>query len=193
MNQLSESIADYIIRYDSMNSTSREMLTYRLHSLCGMVVFSGVLLLTSGLLGWFPQACTFLAFFFSLRCCTGGFHLQSEAGCFVCSLVIALGCIGLASVLPKSALPYGVCILATLVAATAILVLSPVNHPNVHLSQREMKILKKRVAAVMLTQVALIVCMLFLSVPPPYFYTAGAAVILDAVLVSVAKLVKQEA
>lgn len=193
LNHLPESIADYIIRYDSMNSTSRDMLIYRLHSLCIMVFFSGVLLLISGLLGWFLQACIFLAFFFSLRCCTGGFHLQSETLCFVCSLVIAFGCIGISSVVPQSIFSYSAYVLIALVAITVILVLSPVNHPNVHLSQHEIKIAKKRVVAVLLVQVALIACMLFFSVSRPYFYIASSAIILDAVLITLAKLLKQEA
>ncbi len=76
-------LTDGLIRNRLLEEQDREIYEYGLGRLVGKAVSYTALLGLSLLIGTFVPGLWFLAFFFTLRGRTGGYHAATERGCFL--------------------------------------------------------------------------------------------------------------
>lgn len=123
---------------------------------------------------------------------TGGFHLNNADICFIASIMLVLGCVSISDYL-ASYFNESLYFFLFLISITlwAIIKMAPINHPNMHLNQKEYDALHKRIKEIALyTIIFSIVLCLFNSKCLIYVFSA---VHTDLILIIAAKIYKQEA
>ena len=122
---------------------------------------------------------------------TGGF-LNNADICFIASIMLVLGCVSISDYL-ASYFNESLYFFLFLISITlwAIIKMAPINHPNMHLNQKEYDALHKRIKEIALyTIIFSIVLCLFNSKCLIYVFSA---VHTDLILIIAAKIYKQEA
>lgn len=130
-----DTVSDFCIRHEIIKAEDIPMFRYCLEKR----LLSSLLLCPLFFLGiqWASVITTlsFLGAFSYLRSMTNGFHAAKPGTCFVFSVLIEL--LLFKCVIPQ--LNSYIVVISTLLSSIAICCLAPYNHPNMDLSQKEIK------------------------------------------------------
>ena len=157
------------------------------------LVEHGITIVTILLLGmifkqFIPTIC-FLIFFFALRKRTGGYHADKFWKCYLGTSIIYITVVVSASLLAeRSVLLYGLLFYAVIL----IEVIGTINHPNLALDTYELCEAKKAARLVVLLELIIILTFIWLGLDKLYICYMSISIILCAVLLLLAKIIKQE-
>ena len=139
MKKLSEWLTNCFLRHEIITAEQAEWCVYTLHKkLFTAVVFGWLLLLGTWAGGLWP-ALLFTCCFLFLRKRTNGYHAHTQLGCVAVSTVI--------EVLAMWMLPRFVFEVYTVILAGSficVLLLSPVNNKQIHLTEKELRAMRWR-------------------------------------------------
>lgn len=149
----------------------------------------GTILLISVLIEKLVPTAFFLLFFLSLRKRTGGYHMNTFFQCYLGTVVTYMLVLGLCMVLVDyPQLVFGL----LLVAICIVEVIGTVNHPNIHMDAVELSESKRAARILCAVEVCVIYTFTLLGADMMYVCHMAVAVILCAVLLLIAKILKQE-
>ena len=137
MYGLAEKLTDYLIKNEIKEEAKREECTYGFEMLFQKAIGYGTLLLLGSALYKFIPTVVFLLTFCTLRERTGGFHMRTETGCFIVSIVqfLLIMRLGEVSIIRLPFIQLGIVLISILI----IFLLAPLNHPNWNLNTEEVK------------------------------------------------------
>lgn len=135
-----------------------------------------------------PTIC-FLCFFLSLRKRTGGYHADKFWKCYLGTAITYIAVIEITKILSERPL-----IMYGLLLCSVILIelIGTVNHPNMDMNVYELQEAKKAARLVVLLETMVIISFVFLGFEVVYLSYMSVAIILCAVLLCFAKIIKQE-
>lgn len=135
-----------------------------------------------------PTVC-FLIFFFSLRKRTGGYHSKKFWQCYLATVLTYLGVLEAAPLLSQN--PN---IMYILLACSIILIelIGTVNHPNMDMDIYELRESQKAARMLVLLDGCIILMLVIVGIDVLYVSYMSIAVILCALLMCLAKILKQE-
>lgn len=149
----------------------------------GTIVFIGIAVKM-----FLPTVC-FLLFFLELRKRTGGFHLNKFCQCYIATIITYLIILAMGiKIANYSGWLFGVLVLSM----SCIGIIGTVNHPNMHMDIEELAESKRAARIVLCIEGSIISGCTFLKADMLYVTYMSIAVILCAVLLCVAKLIRQE-
>ena len=90
--------------------------------------------------GWIGSILYTFTFRF-LRARTGGYHAKTPHGCLITSVILQILFLSLSICMPDASL----FIFVAIISGLSIALISPVNHPELHLSSAEMSALRPRI------------------------------------------------
>lgn len=135
-----------------------------------------------------PTIC-FLVFFLSLRKRTGGFHADKFWQCYLGTVITFVAVVGIAEILSaKPAILLGMLFFSVIV----IEVIGTINHPNMDMNVAELQEAKKSARIMVLLELVIIIMLESLGLDGLYVTYMSIAVILCAILLCFAKIIKQE-
>ena len=161
-------------------------LQVKIEKIVGMIA----IIILGYLLHVFFQTIIFWLFFSSIRKRSGGYHMNSFFGCF-------LGSIGLYMIFAVGIYPFILDHLLVnyffvILSYITIMLIGSVNHPNMAWTDEEYRASKKRVYIIATVE---LICIIFTSVvldDNSYMIFMSYGIILTALLLIIAKLIKQE-
>lgn len=147
------------------------------------------ILFISVLLGKSVPMFLFLGFFLTLRKRTGGFHANSFLQCYIGSLIISVATIFLCSVVEYN---MGVLYAMLFCAIVMIVVVGTINHPDLALDEYELHESKRAARNMLCLESMILFAAITLDIRHIYICYMSMAIILCAILMCVAKILKQE-
>lgn len=172
-----------------INKSSCEYYEYALIGMVEHAVTVGTMLLLGLIFRQLLPTICFVVFFLSLRKRTGGFHANKFWQCYlgtvityiVVMLVVPMLCM-------NQTIMYGMLLLAI----SLIFIMGTINHPNVDMNKSELKESKKAARLIVLMEVMVIAVLVYLKANILYIGYMSSAIILCALLMCLAKIIKQE-
>lgn len=172
-----------------INKSSCEYYEYALIGMVEHVITVGTMVLLGLIFRQLLPTICFVVFFLSLRKRTGGFHANKFWQCYlgtvityiVVMLVVPMLCM-------NRTIMYGMLLLAIIL----IFIMGTINHPNVDMNKSELKESKKSARLIVLMEVMLIAVLVYLKANILYIGYMSSAIILCALLMYLAKIIKQE-
>lgn len=172
-----------------INKSSCEYYEYALIGMVEHAVTVGTMLLLGLIFRQLLPTICFVVFFLSLRKRTGGFHANKFWQCYlgtvltyiVVMLVVPMLCM-------NQTIMYGMLLLAI----SLIFIMGTINHPNVDMNKSELKESKKAARLIVLMEVMVIAVLIYLKANILYIGYMSSAIILCALLMCLAKIIKQE-
>lgn len=187
--RLANHIAD---RFEEENLISHELREHYVYALITMIerTLTIVSMLVFGLIvKKLVLSVIFLLIFFSLRRHTGGFHTKKFWQCYLDSLTLYILALYLSAVMTGY---MGLTYICLIIAVIYILKTGTVNHPNMVMDHSELAESKKAARRMVIFQSSLIMVMGIAGGNKRYIAIMSMAVILCAVLMFFAKIIKQE-
>lgn len=137
MHGLAVKLTDYLIKNEIKEESQREEYVYGFEMFFQKAMGYGVLLLLGCVLHKFVPTILFLLTFCTLRKWTGGFHMRTEIGCFIISIVhfLLIMKLGEIYIIRMTFVQLGIILVSILI----ITLLAPLNHPNWNLNTKEVK------------------------------------------------------
>lgn len=137
---------------------------------------------------FFPTV-LFLVFFFALRRRTGGYHANTFKRCYIGTIIIYL----IVSEICQRQYNNSIFVLIITVFSLCIIeLIGTINHPNMHMNREELMESKKAARSIGTIE-GLIILILFINNSSYiYIFYLSNSVILCAVLMCIAKFIKQE-
>lgn len=187
---ISNKLTECLFRYGLI--ATKEMEDYRYFTqifLEKLIGFTFILLIavSSHML---LQTIFFLLFFSNIRKYSGGFHAKNFWECMSLSLIVYLA-------YTKFLFPYlihipwlNTCLLAG--AFIIILTIGAVNHPNMHWNNDEYTMCKNTTRMACVIEVGIIIAFTLVGVSYDYVLFMSFGVILSAIMLLIAKFIKQE-
>lgn len=190
MGKIAGFLTGRLLAYSLIEESQQELYQYGLERLLSKLTSYSAFLVLALCIGKFIPTVLFLSFLFPLRGRTGGYHASTELRCFVSSMVIYISVMQV--VVPFLMVHQAVLWIAFVVAVLIILIWAPVNHPNVDFSKKELQQYRLRARRVLVIEILLILLMLIGQIRGEYITSAMTGVIVCSILISLAKITKQE-
>lgn len=172
-----------------ISKSNCEYYEYALIAMVENAVTVGTLLLLGMLFGKFLHTVCFMVFFLSLRKRTGGFHADKFWQCYLGTVITYFAIIQIVPILCIN--PIGMFGML-LIAIILICIIGTINHPNMDMSKSELQESKKAARLVVLMEVMIIAVLVYLKADILYIGYMAVAVILCAILMCLARIIKQE-
>lgn len=155
VHKLAGKITDWLIKNGTISQQNKENYVYGLEVSIEKLITYSFLLLLAIVLKIFIPSVLFILFFVVLRGYAGGFHASTYWGCFISTIVLYLGC---SQLMAPLFIAHSYFVIPTiLVSFMIILLLAPMNHPNLNLSQKELHRCKIGARIVAVIQVGLVI------------------------------------
>lgn len=162
INNLSERLAQWIIRNDPDSTDDYDLFVYVIQCAFGLVLANGILLIISCIIGMPLQAVLWIIFYNALRFFIGGSHASSLFWCILGGTIFALLCVitadFLASFPVTIPIEIGVSIITTFFVA-------PIVHPNRLISDEKIKKNHRTGKAIVIIESTVIVLFYFFTEP----------------------------
>lgn len=190
MNALAKKMTAYLIKNNYIDVKKREEYVYGLEVILGKVINYFTLLFLSAINRNMFETLLFMIVFFSLRKGTGGFHAKSMRNCYMATITIYFLVI-------EFIVPVFVCNpklmgIVTVCAVIIIFLVAPVNHPDLNMDIKELKVCRWY-SMILAVGVGIVVfALLMLGVITAYIPYIVAGIGMDAGLLLMAKIIKQE-
>ena len=191
MIKICEYVTDWLLSEEKDNQKKRSLYLYVVHRYVSTISFSLVIGFISLFLFRSVMPVVFSVFLVTLRKYSGGYHLNNADVCFISSIFITIIAHYISRWLANSYGDSGLIFFIISVAMLAVIVaLSPVNHPNLHLTKNEAKAMKMHIAKIS----AIISAVLAVSaaVKSEMLFPIFVAIMTDFILIAAAKLTHQE-
>lgn len=172
-----------------ISKADRENYEYALILMTERAITVGTILLIGLVSKLLIQTICFLFVFMTLRKRTGGYHANKFWQCYLATIITYVGVIQFAVVLSTNK---AVLYVALTLAVLVILVIGTVNHPNMDMNQEELKAAKTAARLLVLMDIMVIAIWSIFDVNELCVDYMAIAIILCALLMCVAKLIKQE-
>lgn len=172
-----------------IRKADREYYEYALITMTERIITVGSILLIGLVTKLLLQTICFLIVFLSLRKRTGGYHANKFWQCYLATIITYMAVIPLAVVLSTNK---SVLYAALTLAVLGILVMGTVNHPNMGMNHEELKATKTAARLLILLEIMFIVIWSVMGVNELCVSYMSIAIILCALLMCIAKLIKQE-
>lgn len=176
--------AEQIIDYEL-----REHYIYALVTMVERWITVGSILIISFISKNFIPTIFFLISFFSLRKRTGGYHAEKFWQCYIGTVVTYILVILICPILNDNR---NVMYILVLLAAIIISIIGTVNHPNIAMNEMELKESKKTARLIIALECLLVYVFVKLNINGICVCYMSVAIILCAVLLCIAKLLRQE-
>lgn len=190
MHNLAVYLADCLIDNEVADKVKKEEYVYGIEVLIGKMINYSSLMFIAVYFKVLIPSMFFMTAFFSLRNWTGGYHAKSAVRCY-------LGTIGIFTILIKGIIPFvignqfiNVSMLA--LSSIIIIVMSPVNHPALCMNKDEIKKCKSTSRKVLFIEIVCISIFMVLRIEPMYVTYMIIGIVVDAALLCIAKIIKQE-
>lgn len=172
-----------------INKSNCEYYEYALIAMVENIITVGTMSLLGILLGKIQQTICFLLFFLSLRKRTGGFHADKFWQCYLGTVITFILVIQATPMLCETpSVMYGMLFLAIILIYT----MGTINHPNIDMDKNELQASKKVARLMVLIEVLIIAVLVHLKVDILYIGYMSVAIILCALLMCLARIIKQE-
>lgn len=141
MENLAEKIAIFLTAHNYIAEDKKDWCHYVVIKFL-MSALSLCLLIPIGSLvvGWIGSILYTFTFRF-LRARTGGYHAKTPHGCLITSVILQILFLSLSIYMPDASL----FIFVAIISGLSIVLIGPVNHPELHLSSAEMSALRPRI------------------------------------------------
>ena len=190
VHDIANSMTDAMVNNKILISERRDYYAYILEMMIEKIITYSILILISIIMHVTIPTLFFMVFFFSLRERTGGLHLNSFSKCLISTLVIYFF---MNSVLITFFLSHDNLLYVVLsISAVIIMYIANVNHPNLDLDADEVRDCKKSARTIVIVEMLCIISGIALSMNKVCIIYASLAIIMCAMLLSIAKLAKQE-
>ena len=182
-------LVDQMEKEKIISKSSCKYYEYALISVVEHAITVGTMLLLGFIFRQFLPTICFMVSFFSLRRRTGGFHANKFWQCYLGTVITYIAVIQVVPVLCiNQIIMYGMLFLAIIL----ICIIGAINHPNIDISKSELQESKKAARLVVIMEVMIIVVLAYLKANILYIGYMSVAVILCALLMCLAKIIKQE-
>lgn len=182
-------LVDQMEKEKIISKSSCKYYEYALISVAEHAITIGTMLLLGFIFRQFLPTICFMVSFFSLRRRTGGFHANKFWQCYLGTVITYIAVIQVVPVLCiNQIIMYGMLFLAIIL----ICIMGTINHPNIDISKSELQESKKAARLVVIMEVMIIVVLAYLKANILYIGYMSVAVILCALLMCLAKIIKQE-
>lgn len=190
VHNLAERITDWLIKNGTISEQSRESYVYGVEVSIERFTTYAVLLILSIVLEIFIPSILFILFFVALRGYAGGFHVKTFWGCFISTIVLYL-------VYSKLIAPFCIThseyvIPTVILSFFIIMLLAPLNHPNLNMNQRELHRCKVGARIVAIIEVMYIILGILCGINTVYVVFPFLGTLLCTVLLIVEKLNQKE-
>ena len=190
VHDIANSMTDAMVKNKILISERRDYYAYILEMMIEKIITYSILILISIIMHVTIPTLFFMVFFFSLRERTGGLHFNSFLKCLISTLVIYFL---MNSVLITFFLSHDNLLYVVLsISAVIIMYIANVNHPNLDLDADEVRDCKKSARTIVIVEMLCIISGIALSMNKVCIIYASLAIIMCAMLLSIAKLAKQE-
>jgi len=190
VHDIANSMTDAMVNNKILISERRDYYAYILEMMIEKIITYSILILISIIMHVTIPTLFFMVFFFSLRERTGGLHLNSFSKCLISTLVIYFF---MNSVLITFFLSHNNLLYVVLsISVVIIMYIANVNHPNLALDADEVRDCKKSARTIVIVEMLCIISGIALSMNKVCIIYASLAIIMCAMLLSIAKLAKQE-
>ena len=182
-------LVDWMETENMIRKSEKEQYEYALITMIERFITIGTILaigLISKLL--IPTMC-FLITFLALRKRTGGYHADKFWQCYLATTITYMAVIYLAGLLSGNKT---VLFVALALAVLVIVAIGTVNHPNMDMNMEELQAAKTVARLLVLLELTVIVIWAVLDVNELCVSYMSIAIILCALLMCVAKIIKQE-
>lgn len=190
MNRVANKVFDYMVLQEVNTEEMREEYVYSLEVLMGKLLSYGTLLLIAVLFNILVPAIVFMITFYPLRSRSGGYHSKTFLGCYLGTICIYI--LLILVVIPYITGKLTVLVIIMAVAAVAILLFSPVDHPNLLLSEVEKDTCRKSSIWLLFLIVICTGIAMVANINPIIASAAVAGIGMDAGLILIAKLCRQD-
>ena len=189
MERAAKRLVGAMISHGIIDPLMREQYVYSLEMIAEKIVSVIMVLITGICMGKLFQAVVFAAFFLALRTYTGGYHAGKFIVCFIEStgMMLMVLCFG------DLLIPYaGAVIILLIISIIVIMINGTVNHPNMNYDYSELKEASKGARYVLLIEVFIIAALGLIGASGSYLVYMSLGVILCAISLLIAKIMKQE-
>lgn len=190
MHNMAIRLTDYLILNKITTEEMREEYIYGLEVFFGKILNYGTLILLALINKNLIPNILFMVSFFSLRGRTGGYHSKSPLNCYFGSIIIYTS-ITKFIVLVVLNNNYMLIVIMS-VSATIIFLLAPINHPNLVLNKEEIKVCKSSSRWLVILIIMCAASAIWLGINPVYIAYVVIGMGMDAGLLIIAKILKQE-
>lgn len=172
-----------MIKNGMILQSDEEIYKYKVTCLVEKIVMISVMILISLFFKETTGVIIFIVTFFWLRSRTGGFHLDSFSGCFICTISIEIVVILL---IKSQIVPIVISNILSAIASIIILVLGASNHPNMDYEKEEYYFNKKYARVIVIIEFLAILFFSGLEISGEYIQAMEYSVILTAILLIMA-------
>lgn len=190
INKLAVRFVEYLITNGAGHEENREAYVYGIEIMVEKIITYTALISIATYLNILIPSSLFVMFFILLRGYTGGYHANTYIGCLVGTITMYLTC----TLIVAPLMIHGEMSLFLGLAVTVVLILllSPVNHPNLDMDSSELMICKKRARIVLSFETVFILVGSFCGIDKVYIVFPFLGMVMCAFLVVIAKILKQE-
>jgi accessory gene regulator B len=183
-------ITNYLVKNGACNYQKEDLYVYGIEIIIEKIITFSILMIMAVYTNITIPSALFIIFFLALRRYTGGFHANSYFGCLFSTVAIYLICSHI--LMPVLMKEVNYVLFGVIISSIIIYLFAPINHPNMNLNPNEIKILKRKAEFVLLLELGLIAMAFYLGIFTVYIIFSSMGIILCAVLLIVAKIIRQE-
>lgn len=161
---------------------------YAYEVICEKVISLGTIVILGMLLDNLVNTVLYMLFFLTLRKRTGGFHMPTFFKCYIGSVILYL--ITYCSI--SYTYNYYVMVILLVVSILVIGVVGTVNHPNMHMDSMELSGNRRRARINLAIETGVIIISIYIGIDKVSIGYMAMGVIQCAILLCMAKIMKQE-
>jgi len=188
--KLSVKIVEYLIKNGAGNEDNENVYVYGIELMIEKFITYTLLFFISIYLKMFFPSILFVVFFVLLRGYTGGYHANTYIGCLAGTMTLYL--VGTQIVIPLMLFKETPLLLGLVITVVLILILSPINHPNLDMNYSEKMKCKKRARIVLALETVFILTEIIWGVDKVFIVFPLLGMVICAFLLVLAKIIKQE-
>ena len=189
VEKMSIKLTDQIINYKLISETMRDLYVYAFLKIFETSISLITMIFIGMMFKRLIPMVLFWIFLDLLKRRSGGFHCEKYWQCYIATTTVFIGVVMIEPFL--SSHPLVLCVLLS-VSAIEVMIIGSINHPNMDYDSMELeksKVLSRRILAI---EVCIIASFFMIGVKEMYLTYMSMGVILCAILMSLAKIFKQE-
>ena len=187
---VADMLTERLLTNELIRSCDKEIYHYSIQVLIEKIVGFSAILTISIKCGVLLETVLFAFCFSCIRGHTGGFHTKSFLGCFIGTIGIYIAYIkGFYPILLRN---MDINMIMLLIAGVLVFIIGAINHPNMDWSKEEYNTSKMIARVVVLLEACSITVLYLLGMAESYVLFMSFGLILNAFLLTLGKITKQE-
>lgn len=184
------SITDYFLNNEIVEKEKIPLTKYLLQIWIEKILVCITLIVICAFEGVLLELIIFLAAYAGIRKYAGGYHANTFWKCYIGSIVLIVSTLEL--ILPLCIRYMGVTVILFVLSVVVIVIIGNVNHPNMNYTVFESRETRRCAREMVALETACILSVAILGVESRYFISACLGVIICAILMIIAKAIRQE-